>query len=505
MAETKKTEAAAAAAPPEAACLTLRQKLVEMRKACPEIVKKQHSDGVSYKYAKIYDVWEKITPIMNELGVDFDVISEQATRHAENGDPVYWITMQTKTRNGDKLMFLYEADLTIRWLNLDNDDETIEATVHAVGWNDDPAKAKGAAHTYALKYYLFEKFTVDQGEDDPDNSDFGAQGKGSGAGGRQQATQGRQGQGSGRLSDAQLARLYKKAEAAGMTKERTNARIVEKYKKQDPATLTRQEYDEICTSLDNAAAQHNQQGGNAYWVMTADSSIVDARAVSEKETVSETLAVYDGKAFKGGGTLLTDTLVVKAHGQSAAAVKDTDYTVDYTDGLLTITLKGSLSAAESVDIIITRTLEGCVKIVPLLEGGGIPDAAMLTKVLDVVNAKDIRPLTDKVSAVPPEVETYDIEIVYYTTPKNEAEVIANVEGTGGAIDRYNEWQVAALGRDINPDQLRKRILSPSWGENLTGAFRVDVVKPTYKALDDTQVAKFSGHLTVSHKVESEVV
>lgn len=91
MAETKKTEAAAAAAPPEAACLTLRQKLVEMRKACPEIVKKQHSDGVSYKYAKIYDVWEKITPIMNELGVDFDVISEQATRHAEK--PVICMTM----------------------------------------------------------------------------------------------------------------------------------------------------------------------------------------------------------------------------------------------------------------------------------------------------------------------------------------------------------------------------------------------------------------------------
>ena len=55
--------------------------------------------------------------------------------------------------------------------------------------------------------------------------------------------------------------------------------------------------------------------------MTADSSIVDAKAVSEKETVSETLTVYDGKAFKGGGTLLTDTLVVKAHGQSTAAAR----------------------------------------------------------------------------------------------------------------------------------------------------------------------------------------
>lgn len=80
--ETKKPEAAAAAAPPiEARCLTLRQKLVEMRKACPEIVKKKHSEGVKYKYAKIYDVWEKITPIMNELGVDFEVIGEKATRY----------------------------------------------------------------------------------------------------------------------------------------------------------------------------------------------------------------------------------------------------------------------------------------------------------------------------------------------------------------------------------------------------------------------------------------
>lgn len=260
--ETKKPEAAAAAAPPiEARCLTLRQKLVEMRKACPEIVKKKHSEGVKYKYAKIYDVWEKINPIMNELGVDFEVIGEKATRYAENGDPVYWITMQTKTYNGDKLMFLYEADLTIRWINLDND-ETLEAVVHALGWNDDPAKAKGAAHTYALKYYLFEKFSIDQGEDDPDNSDFGAQSKGpgGGSGGSRQGQQ-RQGQGSGRLSEAQLSRLYKKAEAAGMTKERTIARILEKYKKQDPATLTRQEYDEICNSLDAAAAQHNQQGG----------------------------------------------------------------------------------------------------------------------------------------------------------------------------------------------------------------------------------------------------
>lgn len=265
---TNKASAAAAEngteRPLDAKCLTLRQKLVEMRKACPEIVKKKHSENVSYSYAKIYDVWEKITPIMNALGVDFDVIGEAATKHAENGDPIYWITMQTKTRNGDKLMFLYEADLTIHWTNLDNDEETIEATVHSLGWNDDPAKAKGAAHTYALKYYLFEKFSIDQGEDDPDNKDFSAQGKGSSNQQRRGQSQGQgqnQNQGTGKLSEAQLNRLYKKAEAAGMAKLRVNSRIMEKYNKTDPATLTREEYEEICASLDAAAAK-NQQGGD---------------------------------------------------------------------------------------------------------------------------------------------------------------------------------------------------------------------------------------------------
>jgi len=34
---------------------------------------------------------------------------------------------------------------------------------------------------------------------------------------------------------------------------------------------------------------------------------------------------------------------------------------------------------------------------------------------------------------------------------------------------------------------------------------VDVTKPVYTPVSDTQVAKFSGHLTVSHKTESEVV
>ena len=94
MAETKKAQAGAAPAAPtppaskpgETAipheALSLQQKFVELRKAVPLIIKEKHSDGVSYKFSKIFDVWGKITPIMNEIGVNFDIVSEVATRKA---------------------------------------------------------------------------------------------------------------------------------------------------------------------------------------------------------------------------------------------------------------------------------------------------------------------------------------------------------------------------------------------------------------------------------------
>lgn len=236
-----------------------------------------------------------------------------------------------------------------------------------------------------------------------------------------------------------------------------------------------------------------------YWAMTADSSIADVKAVSETETFTDTLPVYGNHAFLGGSTLLPDTLVVKPHGENTVGVKGTDYTLDYSNDLLTISLSGTLTNKESIDATITRTLEGRVKIVPLLKGGNLPDQDILDKVLGTVNARDVRPLTDHVSAQAPNMIPYDIEFVYYTTPETESEVIANIEGSDGAIARFNAWQSDALGRDINPDQLRRLILSPSWGENLSGAVRVDVVKPGHQAVGDTEVAKFSGHLNVSHK------
>ena len=137
-----------------------------------------------------------------------------------------------------------------------------------------------------------------------------------------------------------------------------------------------------------------------------------------------------------------------------------------------------------------------VNIYPLMRGGGIPDGDTLAKVQDVM-ADDVRPMTDLVQVMAPELVEYSIHIKYYCTKDDEAAAIETIEGDGGAIDQYIAWQSAALARDINPDQLRRFVLAPSSG---TGAARLEVTAPTFQTLTKAQVAKLSGVPTVSHEV-----
>lgn len=253
--------------------LTLQQKFIKLREAVPKLTQKKHSDGVKYKFAKIFDVYELLTPAMNEYGVNFDPVGEKATRHAENGDDLYYHSYIQKTRNGDRVVWVYEADLTFRWTNADDPNDTLEVTLHAIGTNDGgPDKAKGSAWTYCLKYYFFEKFGLDQGEDDPDNYDHGSdaptqpQNNGynasKGSKGYNNSPQGQNAQNGQtkapkQLSDAQLKRMYNIANEAGYAQSQIDERILQKYNCKDPHNLTRAQYDEICNSL---SASKNQGG-----------------------------------------------------------------------------------------------------------------------------------------------------------------------------------------------------------------------------------------------------
>ena len=154
------------------------------------------------------------------------------------------------------------------------------------------------------------------------------------------------------------------------------------------------------------------------------------------------------------------------------------------------------------DAVIESPEPGVVLITPIGYGGVLPDEnnRMLEKVLASCGGDDIRVLTDKVLVQAPTVYSFDIELVYFTTAANESQVVQNVEGNGGAIDRFIFWQGSALNRDLNPDQLRRLILAPDWGEGLVGAERVEIVSPVFTRMNATTVAKFSGNITVTHEV-----
>lgn len=158
----------------------------------------------------------------------------------------------------------------------------------------------------------------------------------------------------------------------------------------------------------------------------------------------------------------------------------------------------ALSADPEISDVQVVSPEGHkINIYVLMAGGNIPDAETLQKVAGIVSADDVRPMTDEVTVLPPDQVPYGIEIKYYTTLDNEPEAVEVVEGLGGAIDQYNEWQVAKMGRDINPDQLKKHILAPS-----AAVDRVDVVAPAFTTVGTNQVAVFNGQLTISHEVVS---
>jgi phage-related baseplate assembly protein len=157
----------------------------------------------------------------------------------------------------------------------------------------------------------------------------------------------------------------------------------------------------------------------------------------------------------------------------------------------------SADASISDVFVSSDNTAGTINLTVCCKDGAIPTIEILDKVLAACNAKDVRPLGDKVEVSGIAQASYDIELVYYTTEDEESDTVAAVEGVGGAIDRYNTWQSAEIGRAINPDRLRAEILKSD--TKTVGADYVEITKPVYTVLGPDKVAKWSGNMTVTHK------
>lgn len=148
----------------------------------------------------------------------------------------------------------------------------------------------------------------------------------------------------------------------------------------------------------------------------------------------------------------------------------------------------ALSADVSIsDVYIHSPQKGEVEIIVLGAGGTIPGKDVIDAVKKACSDDSRRPLTDHVTVSTPEQVEYDIDITYYTTPQEAEACKEAVEGEQGAVKQYQEWQDAKIGRHINPDYLRRLVLSPN--NEMQGAVRIDVTSPQYTELEKTQVAK----------------
>ena len=106
---------------------------------------------------------------------------------------------------------------------------------------------------------------------------------------------------------------------------------------------------------------------------------------------------------------------------------------------------------------------------------------MVTELEQYLKNEEIRPLTDQVIVRAPGIQEYEIDLTYYINRSDRARASAINEQVKEAVQKYIVWQREKIGRDINPDQLRKMLL-------LAGAKRLEIREPQFSAIEQASIA-----------------
>lgn len=145
--------------------------------------------------------------------------------------------------------------------------------------------------------------------------------------------------------------------------------------------------------------------------------------------------------------------------------------------------------------VLSEQAAGQIEIYIIEKGGKDPSEETIAEVLEAVTDPKVKPLGDLVTVHAPEIIPYGIKITYYTRQDQESETQEAIEGKGGALEQYIDWQNGSIGRDINPDKLRALCLDH--------VPRLDVDVPGFVSISNSQIARFNGELEVSHIVTTE--
>ena len=133
------------------------------------------------------------------------------------------------------------------------------------------------------------------------------------------------------------------------------------------------------------------------------------------------------------------------------------------------------------DVMVRTDIPGEVDIFFILQDGKLPEETMVTELEQYLKNEEIRPLTDQVIVRAPGIQEYEIDLTYYINRSDRARASAINEQVKEAVQKYIVWQREKIGRDINPDQLRKMLL-------LAGAKRLEIREPQFSAIEQASIA-----------------
>lgn len=148
------------------------------------------------------------------------------------------------------------------------------------------------------------------------------------------------------------------------------------------------------------------------------------------------------------------------------------------------------ASQQIIDVAVYSPAAGTVEIRPLLTDGAIPGQDILDTVAQICNNESVRPLTDLVSVLAPEIVSYNIDMTYYIAPENSTQTVVIQQAVTQAVNDYILWQKTKIGRSINPSELVTRVRT-------AGASRIDLITPIYLTLTAAQVAVV-GTVTVNY-------
>lgn len=125
---------------------------------------------------------------------------------------------------------------------------------------------------------------------------------------------------------------------------------------------------------------------------------------------------------------------------------------------------------------------GSVTVYILMRDGTLPAEEVVNGLQYFLRDREIRPMTDKVEVLPPEVRSFDLDLAYTIDRSNQSQADTIQQKVEAAVNDYIQWQTTQIGRDIDPSELIRRVRE-------AGAKNPVAASPSFTPVMEIEVAQ----------------